>query len=88
MLTRPVNPRNHGFVSISMRLSSSSSAPELPPCCLAASSNPTVIDENNWNLKYDIGWNTNWIGRVGVVVLISTYCERKFQNSLGKMIGL
>lgn len=87
-LTRPVKPRNHGFVSINIRLISSSSDAAPVPCCLAASSKPAVIEAKSWNLKNDIGWKVISRGRVGVVWLISTYCDRRCQNSFEKIMGL
>lgn len=71
-LTNPVNPRNQGLVSRNMRLTSSSSEPEAPPCCLAASLNPCVIDAKIWNFKNDIGWKVICSGREVTVEFNST----------------
>ena len=87
MLTSPVKPRNHGFVSTSILLISSNSACDPAPCCFAASAKLAVMAANTVNFQYDMGWNTIWRGNVGVVLLISMYCERRCQNSFGKMMG-
>ena len=70
-LTVAVKAKNHGLVSNSIRLTSSSSALVPAPCCLAASLNDAVIAAKAWNLKNPIGWNTICRGRDGVVLLIS-----------------
>ena len=87
MLTSAVTPRKYGLVSTSMRLTSSSSDADDAPCCFAASAKLCVSDAKIVNFQYDIGWNSTWSGRIGVVALISIYCERKCQNSFGKTIG-
>jgi hypothetical protein len=45
-LTAAVSARNQGFVSVSMRLTSSSSALVVDPCCCAACAKLAVIEAN------------------------------------------
>lgn len=87
-LTSAVIARKYGFVSTSMRLTSSSSAPDDAPCCFAASAKLAVIAAKIVNFQYDIGWNSICSGTLGVVELISKCCERRCQNSFGKIMGL
>ena len=87
MLTSAVSPRKYGFVSTSMRLTSSISEADDAPCCFAASAKLWVSAAKMLNFQYDMGWNSICSGTVGVVALSSMYCERRCQNSLGKMIG-
>lgn len=86
-LTIPVKAKKYGLVSTSILLISSSSETEAAPCCLAASLKLAVMVANIWNFQYDMGWKVIWRGKTGVVSLISMYCERRCQNSLGKIIG-